>query len=136
MSYAGHASTIGEELLHLLPEEEVQRLHDDLIEMGADQWRRWDCRHETEANDFLRSSPGQRAKKKKWQDPVFRRRLILSAYRQTRLAAAMLEESTYLQPIASYRDATAAAALAALQVLREFRWRWPFGGAPPFPEWR
>ena len=136
MSYAGRASVIGEELLHLLLENEVQQLRDDLIQMGVDEWRRWDCRHEAEANDFLQSTPAQRAKKKKWQEPVFRRRLILSAYRQARLGAAMLDESTYLQPGGSYRDTTAAAAMAAFKVLREFSWRWPFGGPPPFAEWR
>lgn len=133
--YSQRAGWIGAELPELLSEAESAALREELIGMGEDEWMLWEYENRSEANDFLRATPAQRARKKRWREPTLRARLALAAHRQARLASAVLCETDVLVPGLGYRDMTAAAAMAAFAVFREARWRWPFGGPAPFPEW-
>ena len=131
MSYAGNSSHHAEELRESLTEDDVSALRADIEALGIDAWLDWCDANENEALSYLSAAPKARDKKKAWQEPVHRRRLIFFAYRLARMAASLLEGMAYLGPGGGYRETTGAAAHRCLDILREGHWRWPFWGDPP-----
>lgn len=125
-NYIAYADNEAEELRSSLSEDDIAHLRADLEQLGVAGWLEWAGRSRREANDYLRATPKQRERLKKWRDPALRRRLVLSAYHQARLAASMIDAAAKLDPGGSYRDMTAYAASIANQVLHDGAWRWPF----------
>jgi hypothetical protein len=119
----------------------VAALNQDIRAMGEIEWYRWYQNNETEIRDFLRATPGQREKKKKWQEPVLKARLIFAAWHQARCAVEVVKAAERLQPGHGYRDITVEAARFAEKIYFEGFWAWPFcdvddeSDKPPFG-WR
>lgn len=134
-SYASNADHHAEELRESLSVDDIEHLRADLEQLAADGWLDWAEQNRDEANDYLRATEKQRAKKKKWQEPVLRRRLVLIAYHQARLAASMIDAASSLGPGGGYRDTTALAASLAFRVMRDGDWRWPFLDVDPPKGW-
>src|ERR1039458_8922241 len=76
-SYVANADNEAEELRDSLSEDDIEHLRADLEQLGFDAWLDWAEKNRDEANDYLRATPKQRERKKKWQEPALRRRLIL-----------------------------------------------------------
>lgn len=133
--YIFHAANEAEVLRSSLSEDDREQLRADLEQLGFDAWITWAFDNEDEANKYLRATEKQRQQRKKWQEPVLRRRLTLSAYHQARLAAAMLEAAEVIGPGGGYRDTTALAASQFYRVFSAGAWRWPFCEPDPPPEW-
>jgi len=131
MSYAGHASHFASELFDSLTEEDIDLLREDLNSLGVEGWLEWHDQNEKEINAYLRATPAQRAKKRKWAEDVLRRRLIFGGYRQARLAADYLDAMPYFAAGGGYREVCASAAHQCLKIIEEGAWRWPFGGELP-----
>jgi len=131
MSYGYHAERLAGEVRDLLSETDGAALADDLELIGYDGWLKWEKAHARMAGQFLAATPAQRAKKKAWQGDILRRRLVLAAYRQARLAAIMLHDHGAGQDslaAGSYREVTAAAGALAWRLHDEGEkliWPWP-----------
>lgn len=135
MSYIAFADNEAEELRTGLSEDDVARLRADLEALGVSGWFAWVAENQREATDYLRATEKQRARLKKWREPQRRLRLILNAYQQARLAAAMLDAKEKLVACGPFREVVADAALFAIQICREAAWYWPFEGAAPPKGW-
>jgi hypothetical protein len=134
-SYVANADNEAEELRDSLSEDDIEHLRADLEQLGVDAWLDWAEQNRDEANDYLRATPKQRERKKKWQEPALRRRLILCAYHQARLGASMIDAASGLGGGGSYRGMTALAASLAFQVMHDGEWRWPFLDIEPPKGW-
>src|SRR5437899_1175999 len=104
MSYVSNADNHAEELRASLSEDDIAQLRADLEQLGVDGWLDWAEKNRNEANSYLGATEKQRARLKKWKDPVLRRRLCLSAYHQARLAASMMDAASNLTYGGSYRS--------------------------------
>ncbi len=135
MSYVSYADNQAEELRASLSEDDITHLRADLDQLGVDGWLDWAEQNRREANDYLRATEKQRERLKKWREPALRRRLVLTAYHQARLAASIIDASAKLEPGGSYRDMTAYAASVATQVIHDGAWRWPFADVEPPSGW-
>lgn len=134
-SYSANADHLAEELLGSLSEDDIEHLRMDLEQLGVEGWIVWAEKAQHEANDYLRATEKQRVRLKKWRDSVLRRRLVLIAYHQARLASSMLDAAANLGPGGGYRDTTAYAASLGLRVMRDGEWRWPFLDLDPPSGW-
>lgn len=131
MSYASQAGNHAEELRESLSPDDEEHLREDLDELGIEGWLAWADKARDEANDYLRATVKQRTQKKKWQEPTLRRRLVLIAYHQARLASSLIYAASSLGPGREDRGNTAYAATLAFQVMKDGDWRWPFPSDPP-----
>ena len=129
------ATSIADECLTSLSNEDESMLRDDLVQMGEEGWWAWVHENREAINSFLIATPIQRQKKKAWADRRLWSRLAFAAHREARLAAAFLAERERIYPGGSYRSTCSQAAAAARSVCQHLSWRWPFADPPPFPEW-
>jgi hypothetical protein len=135
MNYVTYASQQADELQEMFSQEDIEQLHADLEQLGPDGWLNWAEENRHEANIYLKATAIQRGKKKRWQEPVLRRRLAFSAYHQARLAAAMLDAARSLGPGGGYRETAALAANIGFDLMRDGEWRWPFLDLEPPKGW-
>lgn len=126
MSYTSAAFQLAEELRELLSEEDIELLAEDLKGLAWSGWLEWEATHRDEAISFVGANPSQRDKKKKWQEPVLRRRLVLSAYQLARLGGEVLGACGGLGQAGSWRDNASSAAWAYTHIASRQRWVWPF----------
>jgi hypothetical protein len=117
---------IAEEIRELLEEEDIELLSDDLKGMAWSEWLAWEESHRDEAISFVQATPSQRDKRKKWQEPVLRRRLVLSAYQLARLGAEVFLSTGGLHQARSAREATSHGVTAYSHIASRQRWVWPF----------
>jgi len=134
--YVQNMHSIEDECIVCIGDDGAEALRRDLIELGQAGWQAWLATHRAMVTKFLTSTPGERAKRKAWSDPVLQRRLAYGAYHSAGLAAAFVEQRDRVRPGGAYRDTCGVAADAATLVCCAYAWRWPFGCDPPFTGWQ
>lgn len=108
--YAAAARGLVDELIASLPSAEIDALRDDLRGAGLANWLLWEREHQPYIEEFLASTPTQRARKKAWAAPQDRRLLVYGAICHAARGAAflaVLSESLLCRDL-SYRTAAAA----------------------------
>ena len=135
VNYERWAWGIAQELQASLSTADAATLSAELRAMGRDAWLAWADENRKAAFDLLSRTPAARERLRAWSDPTLRRRLVLVAHRQARLAAALLSATNHLGPGGSYRAECVHAARLAEDILSEAEWQWPFEGSPPFVDW-
>jgi hypothetical protein len=133
--YVQHCWDTAAELRQELSSEDVEMLRNELRRVGESAWLAWELKKRSELYGLLQATPAQRAKRKQWKDPILKAQIVLALYRQARLAALILDKAGALAPGGGYRETCAAAGSAALAMMEEGRWVWPFDDDPPFPGW-
>jgi hypothetical protein len=109
-NYATASSAFVQELAASLTSEDVAALATELASTGLRGWVEWQIANEDEMLDYVAATPAQRMKKKRWCEPVLRRRLVLASIFHCQAAAALLgflrDNEVALSPGGSYRDTT------------------------------
>lgn len=122
------------ELVQSLTNEDVRALASDLSALGEQNWLRWQIEHESEIQDYVSATPSTRERKKKWNEPTLRRKLVLCSIIHCQAAHALLRFlSQYegaLPPGGSYRGTTALAGSLFFQIWDTEIQDWP----EPFDE--
>ncbi len=132
--YASACTRLDLELRESLTEEEIDELREDCRALGWKGWASWFRAHYEMILLFLESTPSVRSKKKIWQDPVQRRRLVLASIQHLRGATVLLDVAARLemQTGESYRKMGRIAAEFFWEVLSEPVEHWPLDDPNPF----
>lgn len=136
MPYGHYARAAREHIIELfrsLSREEYEQLANLLENMDEAGWHSWRKENLKETFAYLRASPSERKKKKKWQHPQTTVLLKYSAYREANKAYTLLYAIgvNYLPASGPYRAMTAEAAGAYYLTLVEHFPKWPFDTQPP-----
>ncbi len=133
-AYASQCSGFEAELAESLSEADLDALRSDCKTLGLRGWVQWFVDHDEMIFDFVEATPSARRKKKAWQEPFLRRRLILAATYNVRIAGAMLRSADLLavQVGVSYREMARIAGHECLDLVPEILARWPFEAPNPF----
>lgn len=118
-----------EELRRSLPHEEIELLADYLAKDRGAEFGQWMKRNGAQVLAYVRSTPSQRAKKVKWQDPEQKRLLTYAAILHIESAEILLDvlTNTPLEPGGPYRDMAALAGEAHHDICyRREPEKWPF----------
>jgi hypothetical protein len=134
--YAAKTHAFEDELKATLSSGALKNLHADMAQLGKKAWFVWEAAHTAEVAAFVRASVAQRAKRRAWQPPDMKGRLVLASIRHVLYARLMLRLVSHpsLQPGGSYRDTAADAGEAYWELLCEDVPCWPLDGESPFDE--
>lgn len=131
--YAQAAQNHVFELFRSITLGEIDHLSELLESLGEQKWRDWRVQNFQEILSYLRATPSERKKKRRWQNPDISVLLKYNAYREASRAYSLLYAIGvhYLPASGPYRDMTAAAADAYYEVLLQRFPDWPFDRTPP-----
>ena len=137
--YTGKCVELRWELIESLTDSEVDELREDCTTLGKRAWRDWVAENTEDILAFVAAPPSLRAKKKKWCDPVVRKRLVLAGIQHLARAYNLLAsiEENFLFPGLSYREFASTAGYVYADILynRKVEY-WPFVDPNPFGfEW-
>lgn len=132
--YLEAAHGLVDELEAMLQSDDEQALWADVHQLGSQAWIEWAATHEDDVLAFVRATSSQRAKRRAWQDPILKRRLVLAAIRHIQYGAILLKvlENPCLSPGCSYRDTAAEAGLTYWDICLQDPPLWPLSGQSPF----
>ena len=137
-NYAAACSRLACELKADFTREDIDELRSDCVSLREDGWILWKLENTDTISAYVSASPSERLRKKAWQDPQSRRRLVLASIQHVLGARALLSGilDYKLEPGKGYRETAALAGKAYLQIFLEDIPAWPFPGDNPFPEGR
>lgn len=128
-NYASASMSAVQELAAALTTEDVRALASELAKEGIKAWVDWQVDHESEIQDYVAATPSQRQKKKRWNDPALRPRLVLAALTHCLAAAELLgflhAHEFELLPGGPYRDTTALAGSLYWKIMHSDVPHWP-----------
>ena len=121
------------ELKLSLSETEIDELRSDASAWPEGDWARFVRSNQVLIDDFFRSTPSQRMKLKKFQNPRLRRLLILASAQQMKAAILLAEKLMSVDLVGlSYREASQVSASQYYEIFYNFPGRyWPFDSNPP-----
>lgn len=132
-NYAGASSSLAQELIDSLSEEEIQGLYDSLHGQRVLEWIRWRHKNRLVVAQFVAETPSQRKRKKKYRGHI--PHLTLAGAQHCMEASALLTviHQNLLVPGGSYRSMAAEAGQAYGQIFEFEIPYWPFTATPsPF----
>ena len=135
--YAKECKQLVLELKALLSPADVEELRKDCSQLGIGGWDEWFFDHLDAVSAFMTATTSERERKKGWQEPVQKRRLVLAAIQQLTRACNLLEgvHRHGLGPGQSSRKIASKAADAYLDIfLKQPASDWPFEAPDPFNE--
>jgi hypothetical protein len=132
--YAQACNEFESELLEYLTKKDVSELREDCAALGRQPFLDWMTSQLKIIHSFVAATPSQRQKRKYWDDPVLRRRLVLAGIWYLRCAYRLLDgiDQYHLAPGGSYRETAARAGKAYTEIYYKLSRLWPFGGQDPF----
>jgi hypothetical protein len=132
--YAAKCDDILQELLESLSDADIEALRTDCATLGVDGLKHWGGDNLELIEQYVRATPSQRNRKKEWQKPVLRRRLVLTGIHYVTFAKKLLAgiDEYMLYPGLSYRDTAANAGRAFHSIFQGGVDPWPFSGDDPF----
>ena len=125
------------ELKDTLTPADIDALRKDCRILGLAGWDKWFFDHLAVISAFVAATPSEREKRKEWQDPVQKRRLVLASIQQMIRACTLLEgiHRHGLRPGQSYRHMVSKAAEAYMDIfMRQAASDWPFEDPDPFSD--
>lgn len=133
-SYASQCSGFAMELAESLSEADLDALRVNCKKIGLNGWVKWFDDNQELISEFVQATPSMRRKKRAWQGPVLRRRLILASAYQARVASVMLRSADLLafREGISYREMARIAGEECFGLVPALLERWPFEGPNAF----
>ena len=134
-NYADACETFLVELLSTLSVDEVEDLRVDCIELGRRAWINWELANRKDVAAFVGATPSARLKKKRWQLPGVRARLVLAAYYYVWHAWRVLDAQSDIPLIPGNSSRDMAVLAGEVHHRIHFRYEfpeWPFDDRNPF----
>lgn len=131
MSYYRYARATRDHIIELfrsITRDEYLNLAGVLENMGESDWFSWQAKNLKDTLAFLRATPAERGRKKKWQDPATKILLKYSAYIEANKAYSLLYAiGVYDLPAGiPYREMTVAAVKGYYHATSRYYPDWPF----------
>lgn len=132
--YVDACLSLARELDESMTQEDVEALRADMLTLGARAWAEFLVENQEQIASFVRASPSERLRRKSWQSPQMRRRLVLAGIRHLQCAHSLLDriDTVLRDKEASYRGMAALAGNAYMEIHGERIGYWPFDGEYPF----
>jgi hypothetical protein len=133
--YARECEGLVSELRAALSANDLKELRKDCAALGLKAWDQWFFDHLSVVSSFIAASPADREKRKEWQEPVLRHRLLLAGIQQLTRACNLLDglHRHGLVSGQSHRQMAARAADAYVDIfLKQPASDWPFDEPDPF----
>lgn len=107
-NYASASRNLATELIQLLSEAEITTLFSELKESGEKAWIKWQLDNSETVIDFVAATALQRSRKKAWNNPSLRGKLILASIIHCQAAYELLnfltQNEPWLRPGCGYRE--------------------------------
>jgi hypothetical protein len=133
--YATECAGLVQELIDSISMKDIDQLRADCSALGFSKWNNWCADNLEDTLAYIRATPSQRAHKKKWQEPVYRCRIVMATIGILTGAYHLLNgiDKHELEAGLSYREMAARAASVYLAIVYANPVPdWPFGGIDPF----
>lgn len=112
-SYASASLRLSTELEQLMSKDEIDSLFSELKTFGEKAWIKWQLSNSQTIIEFVAATPAQRVRKKEWNKPKLRGKLILASIIHCQAAYKLLsfltQNEPWLKPGGGYRDMAARA---------------------------
>ena len=133
-SYIEACEKLKRELIESLPTKNVNELRKDCTNLGIEGWINWIGLNFDEILKYVSASPSRRAQTKKWNQRIVRERLVLASIQHLGHAYIFLTaiDKYFVWQGLSYREVSAGAGSAYIDVHNSKISLWPFDDPDPF----